>query len=283
MKWINCDVKFANAANYIGVACNLDWFGGSILAGGTAPTGGLIRQQSHASVLRNLDLSNLGANPIYANPAAAVQCDVRIINCIMASSFTLQAAGTVIGESTRLYNTDSGATNYLMWVATGLWSVKTETSVVFTGGAVDGASGTPISWKLIAGTNAEYPPIYCVSPDICIWNETTGSAITVTVEFLIDSAVTLTNADVWMEVDHLGTSSSTLGVRDLDSKVANALTTASTCTTGAGLGSWANDSGTGNSYKLVSTITPQNRGYITARVCVAKACTIYINPKITVA
>jgi hypothetical protein len=72
-------------------------------------------------------------------------------------------------------------------------------------------------------------------------------------------------------------------VLDRDSKVADVLTTAAECATGAGVGSWSGESGTAKSYKLTSTFTPAEKGFFIARVALAKASTtIYVNPVLTV-
>ena len=182
-----------------------------------------------------------------------------------------------------LCNSDSADTQYRLERKTQFGTVTHETSIYRTAGASNGT--THIAWKMVSNADAEWLHQTFDSPEITIWNETTGSAITVTVEFLIDSATTLFTGDVWMEVIYLGTSGVPLGSIDTDSRLSNYLAANTTeCTTGTGLANWTGEAGTAKSYKMVSTITPQEKGVISVVVKLSKASTtIYVDPMITVA
>jgi hypothetical protein len=136
---------------------------------------------------------------------------------------------------------------------------------------------------MVATANAEWPLLALESDPIVKWNETVGSSVSVTVEFLSDDGTTLYDDDVWMEVEYLGTSGQALASVDRDSLKANFAATRAECETGAGVGAWTGETGGAKSYKLVSTFTPQEIGYFRAVVKLAKAsATIYVDPLLTI-
>ena len=216
---------------------------------------------------------------------SAVGFACRFRNCKMPASWSGSVSNTapMPGQIHEMYNCDSADTQYRLERKTKFGAVTHDTSIYRTAGASNGT--THISWKMVSNTDSEWLHQTLDSPEITIWNETTGSAVTVTVEFLIDSATTLYTGDVWMEVMYLGTSGVPLGSIDTDSRLSNYLAANTTeCTTGTGTGNWTGKSGSAKSYKMVSTITPQEKGVIHAVVKLAKeSTTIYVDPMITVA
>jgi hypothetical protein len=233
--------------------------------------------------LSHLDLSEGKAGMHIFSAVATGRGTIR--NCKLPASWSgsLVTGTLTAGERYEMHNCDSGDTNYRMIVTDYCGSITTETTIKVTAGASDGTTG--ISWKMVSSAGTEPPFLTLDTPEIVIWNETTGSPITVTVEFLIDSATTLYTGDVWMDVMYLGTSGFPIGSVDTDSGLANILSANTTeCTTGVGVGSWSGDGAGAKSYKLVSTITPQEKGYIHAVIHLAKASTtIYVDPNLTVA
>lgn len=152
-----------------------------------------------------------------------------------------------------------------------------ETTLVRTGGSSDGT--TALSWKVVSDTTATFNRPF-ITPEIVQWNETTGSSVTATVEILRDSATNLTDAEVWLEVMYLGTSGYPLGTWISDCKAdflaseADQTTSSETWTT-TGMSN-------PNEQKLSVSFTPQEKGFVHARVCVAKAsATLYVCPKVT--
>lgn len=260
------------------------WNGGSILSGHTASSTGLIRAFSSAgraarAFISGVDLQHMGSSQaIFTANSTTFRGVIR--NCRLPSGWTGSlASGTLtVGDDFRMYNCDSGDTNYRLWFEQFAGSVLSETTIVRTGGASDGT--TTLSWKMVSNSNAEYPLLVLSSPEIVRWNETTGSAITVTVEVITDN-VTLTDEDAWLEVQYLGTSGVPLGsfVNDAKADVlataANQATSTETWTT-TGLT-------TPVKQKLAVTFTPQEKGYIHAVVKLAKASTtVYVDPELTV-
>jgi hypothetical protein len=149
---------------------------------------------------------------------------------------------------------------------------------------------TPISWKVVSAANCQYPSIRLESPEIARYYPQTaaeiagwsaGMTVAVTVEILRDNATNLKDSEVWLEVNAPGTSGFPLGVLTSDA-VADVLATAADQT--ASSVAWTTTGMTNvNKQKLSVSVVLQNKGWITARVVVAKASvTLYVDPKLTV-
>jgi hypothetical protein len=183
-----------------------------------------------------------------------------------------------------MHNCDSADTNYVLWIEDAFGSIKHDTGVYNDAGATNGT--TRISWKMVSGADAEYPNQTLRSGEIVQWNEITGSTLTVTVEILRnDSTTALKNDEIWLEVQYLGTSGVPLGSFATDCK-ADVLATAADqdTSTASWTGLAAPPGGSYKKQKLSVTITPQEKGYIHAVVCLAKASTtVYVDPLLTVA
>ena len=286
----NPSFKFGNASQKVNLPnVELTINGGSAASGGTSPTYAFFASSAFsfsALTVNGFDFSNWASTLDIVYPGAAM---MRAIfrNCKMPASWTgdlVTSAITTADSRVSMYNCDSADTNYRLWIEDYVGTIKHSTTIYNNAGATDGT--TRISWQMVTNANAEYPHITLKSDEIFKNNETVGSAITVTVEFLIDSATTLYKEDVWMEVMYLGTLGTPLALFDKGSGHADVLVALATteCTTGTGVANWTGDGAGAKSYKLVSTITPQEKGYIHAVVHVAKASTtIYVDPLLTVA
>lgn len=183
-----------------------------------------------------------------------------------------------------MHNCDSGDTNYRLWVEDYAGSIKSETTIIRTGGASDGTTG--LSWKMATSANAEYPVVHLESPEIVVWSDTTGSK-TVTVEIVHDSqgagsGSKFQDDEIWLEVMYLGTSGYPLGtwIRDCKADImataANQTDSSETWTT-TGLASPVKQA-------LSVSFTTAEKGFIHARVVMTKASkTCYVCPKLTVA
>ena len=156
--------------------------------------------------------------------------------------------------------------------------IVSETTYVMTGGANDGTNG--ISWKLVSGADTEWPVEVIETDEIVRWNETTGSAITVTVNTLTDN-VTLTDVDIELEIQYLGTSGRPLGTFTSSGNT-NTLSSGTSLTTTSE--TWVTSGlGTPVKQKMVLTFTPQEKGFIHAKVRLFKASTtVYVDPKLVV-
>lgn len=212
--------------------------------------------------------------------AGLTQGDITFRNCKMPA-FTSVVTGTNPGPGgtiVRMHNCDSADTNYRFAEHSYLGSVVNEQTLVRTGGASDGTTAMSFEMVSSSGTLLFHP---LVSPEIVQWNDTTGSAKTVTVEILHDSATALTDAEIWIEVIYLGTSGFPQGTiisdraTDVFATPANQTSSSETWTT-TGM---ANP----NKQKLAVTFTPQEKGYFVAQVHLAKGSyTVYVDPLLTV-
>lgn len=270
----NCGFKMGNAGQRIGVSRELVIEGGAWESGGTSPTGiftlGYANRMSYLTV-SGYDFSNCatGVNLVQTIADGGGRAVFR--DCKLPASWSgalVASGGTTVGSRVDMINCDAGDTNYRRWVEDYAGTIKSETTVVKTSGASDGT--TPLSWKMVTVANAEYPVIHLLSPEMLLWNETTGSSVTVTVDVVTDN-VTLKDDECWLEVMYLGTSGFPLGSWITDCK-ADVLATAADQTTSTA--TWTTTGlTTPVKQKLSVTFTPQEKGQILARVAVAKAST----------
>lgn len=285
-KWKTCSIKFANAGQKILIASSFHWCGGGVVSGSSSPTV-LLGYDSGQSVveggnvlIENVDFSNFGTSFNLSNaPPGASKVTIR--NCLLPASWSGALLNGSFARAGRIemYNCDSGSTNYKVWIEDYLGSIKDETTLVRTGGASDGA--TPISWKMVSSANATYPLNALASPEFVIYNATTGSSKTVTVEILRDSATNLTDAEVWLEVNYLGTSGFPIG--SLVSDAAADVLTAAADQAASSVTWTTTGMANPNKQKLAVTFTPQKKGPFYCRVMLAKASTtIYVDPLATV-
>jgi hypothetical protein len=279
----NCTFTFANAGQGLNIRLGtaVKFHGGSIAGSAittliaAAPAGACVFEWSGGDLSAGASTMNL----VVTSAAATGRTIFR--NCKLPASWSgslLGGAPSNTAFRAEMHNCDSGDTNYRMWVEDYSGSIRSETTIVRTGGASDGTTG--LSWKMVSTANAEYPLITLDSPEIVRWNDTTGSAITVTVEVVTDNA-TLTNAECWVEVQYLGTSGFPLGSFVSDAKadfLATAANQASSSET------WTTTGLTTPIKQALSvTFTPQEKGYIHAVVKLAKASkTVYVCPKLDV-
>lgn len=284
IEWKDCSVKFGATGHKIQAQAtggSFYWNGGSIVSGSTTPTviytpnTGLGTQ----ALIENVDFSNLGTsvNLTAAAPASSV---VIFRNCKLPGSW----AGALLNGSfsapgrVQMYNCDSGSTNYKVWIEDYAGTIRDETTLVRSGGASDGT--TSLSWKMVANANAKFPLIPLASPEIAVWNDTTGSSKTVTVEILRDSATNLKENEIWLEVSYLGDSSTPKGTSINDA--VDVLATGADQTTSSATWTTTGMSNP-NKQKCSVSFTPQKKGFFLCRVMLAKASTtVYVDPMATV-
>jgi hypothetical protein len=147
---------------------------------------------------------------------------------------------------------------------------------------------------MVSNADAEWNHQTLDAPEIVRWNETTGSAITVTVDVLHDGAqggspsVNVTDRDIWLEVQYLGTSGFPLSLFATDAASSgspfesNYLATAKD--QDASSATWTT-TGMSNpvTQKLSVTFTPQEKGFIHGVVKLALASrTVYVDPVLQV-
>ena len=281
----NCEIYFSNSGQN-GVTCDGAVLikGGGVQAGSFTPSAGVFNPSNKCTALEidGFDFSAFSATVSpFKTTSSGAPAACRMINCKMPASWSgALYAGTinVLGQTFALYNCDSGDTNYRLWLESYAGAVRDETTVVRTGGASDGT--TPLAWRMASSANANALVSSLESPEMVVWNDTTGAAKTVTVEVLTDG-VTLTDADCWLEVQYLGTAGFPLGSFITDAK-ADVLATAADQATSAE--TWTTTGlTTPVKQKLSVTFTPQEKGFVHAKVMLAKpSTTVYVCPKASV-
>ncbi len=282
----NCTFKFdAAGTKFIAQHC-VEIKGGGLESGTTSPTSFITAGADGRAGLLTIDGFDFSAggstmNMISNSTLGAYM--VYITNCKMPASWTGLpiASGFLLGAGIRveMHNCDSADTNYRLWAVDYYGSIRSETTLVKTGGSSDGT--TPFSWKMVSDSTSNYPAGPLESPKISVWNATTGSAVTVTMDILRDNATALTDAEIWLEVEYLGTSGYPLATFITDAK-ASVLATAANQTTSSATWTTTGMSNP-NKQKLEVTFTPQEAGYIQARVMLAKpSTTVYVDTVIQV-
>ena len=286
---LDCTYKFSGSSN-IGCATAgvVEIKGGSFVSGTSTPSAGIFGTVAASDrtgaqlLIDGLDMTNLASTvSIFRTFISPGLFQIRNSKLPASWSGSLcNATPLATGQRFEMHNCDSGDTNYRLWVQEYSGSIKTETTLVRTGGASDGTTGYSLVMATTANANASVAPL--VSPEVSIWNDTTGGSKTVTVEILHDSATNLTDGEIWLEVQYLGTSGAPLGSFISDAK-ADILATAADQS--ASSETWTTTGMSNpNTQKLSVTFTPQEKGYIQAKVYLAKASkTVYVDPKLTVA
>lgn len=281
--WKNTTVRFAAAAQAISINGGIfEWEGGGIAAGGTNVNNLITSSVSGAAtaLISGVDLSGLSSS---ANLCLIAISGLNVIfrNCKLPSSWSGSlASGTKFAPfRAEMHNCDSGDTNYRIAIADFAGDLVQETTIVRSSGANDGT--TALSWKMTGSANCNYLSGRFASPEIIRWNEATGSALTATIEIVHDSVTSLTNDEVWLDIQYLGTSGNPLSLFANDTKadiLASGAAQASSSVT------WTTTGLTNpNKQKLEVTFTPQEKGFLHARVIMGKTSyTIYIDPLLTV-
>jgi hypothetical protein len=285
MLLVNTPVKFAGAGQGIklNTGTNFIWRNTASGVQGTAPTtlfptsgGGVSSVKIHG-----VDLSAVtGSLVSVAN--TVMQSDFLLSNCKLGAGVAIPT-GTHAGlgaANIRLINCDSGATNTNFHLDSALGTVDEELTIVRTGGASDGT--TPVSWKMTTVATTPRFTLPLESFPIVQWNDNSGASKTLTVEIVHDSVTNLTDAEVWVEVEYLGTSAFPVSsfVNDAAASIlATAVDQAASSVT------WTTTGLTNpNKQKLSVSFTPQLRGPVRAVVYLAKASkTIYVDPLATIA
>lgn len=283
LKLTDCAIKYTQAAQSIKVYYGrIEMEGGSIGSYSTTitPTAVVSTLVRGTALFSGVDLSGLGTG---TNLVSTVPSGSKVVfrNCKLPSGWTgalVQSTSSFTGRA-ELYNCDSGATNYRLWIQDYAGSIREETTVVRTGGAsYDGTNG--LSWKMVSNGNASFPALPLVTSEIVDWIDTTGSQKTIEVEVLTDN-VTLKQEDCWVEVQYLGTTGAPLGAFVSDAPSSPLATGTNQDASSA---TWTTTGiGTPVKQKLSVPFTPQMKGYVHVVVKLAKPnTTVYVCPKVTV-
>lgn len=276
--WNNTTVSFSATGNSIQIMGKLKWRNTpSALIGSAVPTTLFFPVTGHGLDLEciGVDLSAVGSGKTIAGAVATSDGNrARFIDCKLDAAVTKSAVPLAHGASeVDFIRTGASGVNYTVYSHRMAGLLTEETTIVRTGGATDGT--TPIAWKVVTTANCIYSlPFEC--PAIVIWNDTTGSARTATIECIWGGGAVPLDNEIWVDVEYLGDASSPQGsfINDgaADLLTAGANQTSSSATWG----------GSTTKFKLNVTFTAQQKGWVYCRVKCAKASsTFYIDPLVT--
>lgn len=280
LRLIDTTVRFGNVAQGFSVfAGTIQWHNtaNAIVAGGSIPTTmfKFTSSRSGSVELRGVDLSAVGVGKtIFDNAASNGPYACTMIDCKIDAAVTI--TGNPFAPSATfvdVWRVGASGVNYAQARYRYAGNLVQETTIVRTGGASDGT--TPISWKITTTAGATwFEPFEC--PPIAIWNDTTGSAVTATIEGIWGGGAVPNDDEIWVEAEYLGDASSPMATFVNDSK-ANVL--AAAAGQDAGSGTWG---GSTTKFKLAVIFTPQQKGWVLLRVKAAKvSSTFYVDPKVT--
>ena len=221
------------------------------------------------------DFTDFGTNQLIVATTNKPRCQYTFKDC-KASSAAVWGANAASPIGPIIDYIRCGTTNYTSGRYWYQGTQSTETTIIRTGGASDGT--TPISWKVVTTSGNSWFLPFEFFP-ISIWNDTTGSAITVTINAVRSTSGLPNNDDIWIVTEYLGTSGNPNGSFATNTKTGGMDAGVAYSASGA---SWAG-SPSGTPFAMSVTITPQNKGPLTVYVKAGAASnTFYVDPKIVV-
>jgi len=268
------------------------WDGGTILAGPDL-TGGLIQPNGAGdytrSTISGVDLTEVGVTGYLLGKVSGCRVDVVFRNCKIPAFTTggLYTGTLAPGDRVEMHNCDSADTNYRLWIADYLGVISSNTSI-YNDAGVDDGSAQGFSWEMVSTANAEFPHQALVSPEIVKWNETVTGTLTATVEIVHNSQGSgtggaLLNSEIWLEVMCMDPGGTPVGKWQSD-RCGNLNLNSDAADQASSSAAWTGDSAGWDTQKLVVSFTPKEKGYVHARVVLAKAsATVYIDPLLTIA
>jgi hypothetical protein len=273
----NTTLSFANAGQAVVIGCLVRWRNTASALLGTIPTTLFLPNPSFGGALEcsGVDLSAAGSGKtIVGSNATAIAQAYRFLDCKLDAAVTKSAVPASHGSTEiDFIRSASSGINYTIFRHRVSGTLDHETTIIRTGGASDGT--TPLSWKITTTANCNYSMPF-EAPPIAIWNDTTGSSVTATVEGIWGGGAVPNDNDVWVDVEYLSDASSPIA-SFVNDGTADLLATAAAQTSSSV--TWG---GSTTKFKLNVSFTPQQKGFIYARVKCAKASsTFYIDPLVT--
>lgn len=275
MSWSNVALRMSAVGQMVSIQQEFNWRGGKYLAGAAAPSF-LFRigaQGRGAPVLiEGVDFTEIGtATDLFSGAQANGRAVLR--NCLFSPSWTGQIVQGTIDPGFRasLYNCDSGPTRIRTAVAAFGGLIRSDTGVIKQGGAADG--GQQYSWRIETNGNPTSGMTGLESDEEFFIIPTAGSPMTVAIDVLTDG-VTLTDADVWLEVQECGAPKSTF----YRTRVAPLGTPKAVAASGA---IWSSSGmATLRPQRVSLTFTPQTVGVAFWKITLARPNTVmYVDPK----
>lgn len=222
----NCTFTFGNAGHSFNNIYNAEF--DNCIFNGTAPTtnGLLVSPFRSRAIFRNCDFSAWTSMPFrLGNTTGGSTFIFR--DCIMPSGWTpgdVIENGVVSSSDVLVFSrcNISGTPNaWQFWQNDEAANIQADAAIARATGAQD--AGTHISWKVVTKANVTMNSSDTKPPMIAEWNDTL-STITATIYGIVNAAALPTNDYCFMDVDYLGTSGDTLGVR-VSSRIADYLAT----------------------------------------------------------
>ena len=283
---IDCQLKVSSASCVISMTGDVRIRGGGFEAATTSQTTVFLLGGTGVFGLVDIDgfdFSTLSsAMVLFTDTVRAGK--VVLKNCKMPSGWSqnnlVSSVGAYPNSRYEMYNCDAGDTQYKFRIKDFAGLISDETTIIKTGGANNGAVG--FSAKMVTGANAKEGNGGLTLFPLTKKVESVGSALTATVDIIHDSATALNNADIWMELTYLGTSSSSKSTITHNRRTSPLATAADHATSSA---TWATTGlTTPNKQQLQITFTPQEAGLVSATVHLAKSSsTVFVDTKLTVA
>lgn len=276
----NCSMQFGAVTQGLQCGAPVHWEndpGVTPVTGANIPTVLLATGAATGTpiTLRGLDLSVFGSGKTLGRTQPPY---TRFENCRLDASVTLtQAITTRANGGCDFIGCDSGAAVLRNERYKFEGALTTETTIVRTGGA--NLFGTGFSWEI--STTADATQLFPFTTfDIMVLQQGTGSSKTLTVE-IVNDGLTLTNADIWVEVEYLGTSAAPVSTVITDGLATVLTTPANQASSSA---SWTTTGlASPVTQKLEVSFTPQLAGYVRARVYVGRpSTTVYVDPVATI-
>jgi len=227
--------------------------------------------------LEGVDMSELSGSTITLMKAYGYG-RITLKNCRLGANINMVQRNGRLGTWGRLdvINCDSGNTNYRYYRYQDAGEIFHETGVYREGGASDGT--TPVCRRMVSSDWAKYEDPLILG-ELVGWNETTGQQKTATLHVLTNG-VTLTNKDLWVEVEYLGNAD-----YPLSSFVTNK---PHILESGTSLDSdsvtWVHNLQNPVRQKVSLSFTPQMKGPIRVTVRLSRpSTTVYVCPKVDIA
>lgn len=280
-RWINTTVKFGATGQYLAFRSGritFEWLNtpAAIDPTGSTPTNlftadGGFGGGANAKLI-GVDLSLMASKTLLAfGPSSS---SYQFIGCRFATSMTVTPAPLGISNTVDVIDCDvSGGSNWRSERYMLEGTMLTEGTVVRTGGASDGTK--TVAWRIFTTASARQPHSPFEALPIEIWNDTTGSPITVTLYGTSTSGATPTNNDIWFEAQYMSSASYPLmakascGIADDFATPTNHSSDGST---------WG---GGTTPFKMSLTFTPQMKGPIILLIKAARPSfsSYYIDPE----
>ncbi len=273
LEWYNVDLHITNNSSSIQLeGGNILWHGGSVSGTPTNLFRDVTVGAGGFGYVHAVDLSTITGNLVVGQAASRI--DYLFENCKLNGAVTMSAtaAAGIGGVKFRLVNCDSADTQYRYHSFDYAGTITSETVII---------NNATVSRKMVSSANSKFF-IPLILDDIIFFNATVaGSPVTATVE-IVNDGLTLEDDEIWLEVEHLGTSGFPLALRETN-RLADPVfgTPAAHASSGA---TWVTTGlASPVKQKLEVTFTPEELGVIKLRVMLARpSTTVYVDPKVSV-